>query len=463
MCEREEKKKCKEKEAKAKDAKAAEKEAKKQKYIEEEEEIFVDDEDCDPDFDPDKEFIESDDMVTDDEDEEDTFQVHKHSHALNFSEAGDFVVWVRDELEELQRAVRRGKNMDTHYKTFVTILKDAVVKMGSWGPIAGADMDVVVKTVIDVNCTAWRKAMQGIKTGNSKTIMKIKEKREGVIRVIEDKEIPIEDDTAVVDPYKIPGKMEEEKKEIKRMLRKFWMHIQKAHEEAACAAGELSHLSMVLELDNYYKVVEAGTHPIITMEIPKVKQMVAQQKEIEERARSHDEMRNTRIEDIIVEQNLQMLLERWKDSKVLLPTQYLVAVVHYFVYLQADQKNPMMNKFVSDKFNLSSSNLHRIITGRCYAGGHETAKTMPEDHGEKFVKVAKVQSETCKGKGNGRGKTSSATASAAKGSAKPSESKVTVTKVPPKLVTLLFLEEPPAEGTHGAKRRKKDDGSKGQK
>ena len=81
--------------------------------------------------------------------------------------------------------------------------------MGSWGPIAGADVDAVVKTVIDMNCTAWRKAMQGVKTGNSKTIMKIEEKREGVILVIEDKELPMEDNKEVVDPDKIEGKMPE--------------------------------------------------------------------------------------------------------------------------------------------------------------------------------------------------------------------------------------------------------------
>ena len=152
--------------------------------------------------------------------------------------------------------------------------------------------------------------MQGVKTGNSKTIMKIEEKREGVIRVIEDRDIPMEDDTTVVDADKIEGKSEEEKKEIKRMLWKFWGHIQKAHKEAACAAGELSRLSVVLEPDDYYKVIEAGTCPIITMEIPKAKQMVAQQKEAEEWVRSRDEMRNTRIEDIIIEQNLPTLLER---------------------------------------------------------------------------------------------------------------------------------------------------------
>ena len=77
---------------------------------------------------------------------------------------------------------------------------------------------------------------------------------------------------------------------------------------------------MVLEPDDYFKVVKAGTRLIITMEIPKAKQIVAQQKESEERARSCDEMRNTKIEDIIIEQNLPTPLNRSKDSKVLLPT-----------------------------------------------------------------------------------------------------------------------------------------------
>ena len=167
-----------------------------------------------------------------------------------------------------------------------------------------------------------------------------------------------------------------------------------------------------------------------------------------------------KIEDIIIEQHLPTPLDRWKDSKALLSTQFLEAVVHYFVYSQVDQKNPMTNKFVADKFKLSPSNLHRIITGRRYAGG--TTKTAPEDHVERFVKVAKAQVETCKGKGKGKAK-SSATTSVAKGSAKMSELKVMVAKIIPRLINLPFLEDTPAEGTHGAKRPKKDNDSKGQK
>ena len=101
--------------------------------------------------------------------------------------------------------------------------------------------------------------------------------------------------------------------------------------------------------------------------------------------------------------------------------------------------------------------------GRHYAGSHETAKAAPQDHGEKFVKVAKAQAEMCKGKGKGKGKTSCVTASAVKGITKTSEPKVTVAKVTPKLIDLPFLEDTPAEGTCGAKKQKRDDGSKGQK
>ena len=278
--------------------KSAEREAKKRKYMAEEEERYADDEELDPDFDPGKEFIEEDDMVIEEDDEEDTFEVHKHSHALNFAEAGEFVVWVRATLNELQRAVKRGKEMAKHYRQFVSVLKDAIIRMGSWGPIEGADVDAVVKTIVDLNCTAWKKAMLGVKTGNSKTIMKIEEKREGVIRIIEDRDIPAEDDTTVIDPEKLEGKTEEEKKEVKRMLRKFWSHVQKAHEEAACAAGELGRLAIVLEPDDYFKLVEAGTRPIITMEVPKAKQMIEQRKEAEERARSREDMKNMKIEEI---------------------------------------------------------------------------------------------------------------------------------------------------------------------
>ena len=77
------------------------------KEIEEDEE--VDDEDADPNYnpdeDPDNEFIDDASMIPDDED---VVEVEKHSHAVNFKDSIEFVKWIRDNLTELERAVKMG-------------------------------------------------------------------------------------------------------------------------------------------------------------------------------------------------------------------------------------------------------------------------------------------------------------------------------------------------------------------
>ena len=103
------------------------------------------------------------------------------------------------------------------------------------------------------------------------------------------------------------------------------------------------------------------------------------------------------------------------------------------------------------KSALSPSNLHRILTGRRYAGGQETAKTRSEDMGEKYMKVAAIPAEGGKGKGKGKSSSESANTGTSKGGTKDM-----VTKVQPKIIPLPFMTETPAEGTRGAKRRKKD-------
>ena len=113
----------------------------------------------------------------------------------------------------------------------------------------------------------------------------------------------------------------------------------------------------------------------------------------------------------------------------------------------------MTNKHVAEKFVLSPSNLHHILTGQRYAGGHETAKIRSEDMGEKYVKVSAVSKEVSKGKGKGKGKSSS---EGTKKDTSKGGMKVTVMKIPPKIVPLPFLAEPPADGMRGAKKRKKD-------
>ena len=84
-------------------------------------------------------------------------------------------------------------------------------------------------------------------------------------------------------------------------------------------------------------------------------------------------------------------------------------------------------------------------------GGHETARIRGEDMGEKYMKVSAVSKEVSKGKGKGKYSSESTKRDTSKG-----RTKVKVMNIPSKIVPLPFLAEPPAEGTRGAKKRKKD-------
>ena len=71
----------------------------KRDAVEEEEYCEVDDLDKDPDYQPDKD--PEQDFITEDVelDEEETFEIEKHMHAINLQEAGDYVVEIRHFVE----------------------------------------------------------------------------------------------------------------------------------------------------------------------------------------------------------------------------------------------------------------------------------------------------------------------------------------------------------------------------
>ena len=41
-------------------------------------------------------------------DDDDVVEVEKHSHAVNFKDSVEYVKWIRDNLTELERAVKMG-------------------------------------------------------------------------------------------------------------------------------------------------------------------------------------------------------------------------------------------------------------------------------------------------------------------------------------------------------------------
>ena len=118
---------------------------------------MIDDTDKDKDYDPEKD-PEAEFMVEDQEmDDEDMFEVEKHVHAVNFDEAGDYLVAMNRYMEAFAKIIQRGKDdVAREYKKLIKFVKLMIEELGACSPIEAADMDAVFDTIVDPQCIAWR-------------------------------------------------------------------------------------------------------------------------------------------------------------------------------------------------------------------------------------------------------------------------------------------------------------------
>ena len=175
----------------------------------------------------------------------------------------------------------------------------------------------------------------------------------------------------------IAGEMEDSteecKKHVKDLIKRYWAHTSKAHKEVAAAASILRLLADELDEDAYTALISAGTRPLIMLHVPQMAKQSTAMKMEQERVERAENLRNTPIEEIIREQNVPVPVECWVKSSIMIQTQYLVAMVYYFVYTEANPHLMVTNKGVVEKFQLSLSNLHKLVRGKKYTGGSQGA------------------------------------------------------------------------------------------
>ena len=394
--------------------------ARKRKCDEAEQEyVELDDEDKDPDYNPTKdleqEFEEEDTYL----DDEEMFVIEKH---------------------------------DRHCKGIQ--MREMVLKIGCYGPIEHADEEAVFKTIVDLTCNAWRRAMHRAKTGNAKDLQRIEDMRIKIQKSTEDREIPPKEEMV-----EIAGEMEnrtpEDRKHVKDLIKRYWTNTTQAHKEAAVAASILKLLADEVDEATYTALITAGTRPLIMVEVPQMVSQVTEMRLQREREEKAESLHNQPIEELIESQNVPVPVLRWSDSSIMLPTQYLVAMVYYFVAAEADSTRTVTNKGVATRFKLSPSNLHKLVSGKKYTGGSKgegkKASSLKEleERSKSMVKVIRkktVSSAAGSSKSGGRA-----------GKAKSTE-KVKVTKAQPKIIPLPFLDgETPASGTRGSRKKQKGD------
>ena len=170
-----------------------------------------------------------------------------------------------------------------------------------------------------------------------------------------------------------------------------------------------------------------------------------------------ENLRNQPITQIVEEQNVPVPVARWASSSIMAPTQYLAAMVYYFVYAEVNPEVTVTNKGMAGLFKVSPSNLHKLVSGKKYLGGSQGVSKKVgslkdiEDHGEHMVKVSKKKPTKL------TSSASSTSKSRGKGGKPKTSGKIIVTKTTPKIIPLPFLDdETPAAGTRGASKKKKE-------
>ena len=106
----------------------------------EEEYVEPDDEDKDPDNnptkDPEQEFEEEDTYL----DDEETFEIEKHVHAINLQEVGDYIVEIRRFVSCFAKVVQKAKtDIPREYRKLIHYMREMVLKIEYYGPIEHAD------------------------------------------------------------------------------------------------------------------------------------------------------------------------------------------------------------------------------------------------------------------------------------------------------------------------------------
>ena len=329
-----------------------------------------------------------------------------------------------------------------------------VLKIGCYGPIEHADEEAIFKTIIDPTCTAWRRAMHGAKMGNAKDLQRIEDMRIKIQKSTEDREIPPKEDMVEI-AGKMENRMPEDRQHVKDLIKHYWAHTTRGHEEAAAAASILSLLADEVDKTTYTALIMAGTRPLIMVEVPQMASQAIEMRLQREREEKAESLRNQPIKEVIASQNMPVPVLRWSESSIMLPTQYLVAMVYYFVAAEADSTRTVTNKGVATMFKLAPSNLHKLVSRKKYAGGSKgegkKASSLKEleERSEAMVKVIRKKTVSSVAGGSKSGGKA--------GKAKFSE-KVKVTKALPKIIPLPSLDnETPASGTRGSRKKQKGD------
>ena len=168
---------------------------------------------------------------------------------INPDEAARFQKAMKMEALELEKAVRKGKNVSAAYKTLVTHVIEACKDMKYDIP-ADLEADDIFPTIHDPECKAWRLKLQGVKTAGEGELNVSKSDNSGVC--VARKQFGISDVISYVEEVSSDWS-EVKRKNFLHTMKKVMGNMTAAHRMVAEASNEMLNLLDEIDLPLWMK------------------------------------------------------------------------------------------------------------------------------------------------------------------------------------------------------------------
>ena len=190
---------------------------------------------------------------------------------------------MRDEAQELEKAVQKGVNVKEAYETLITHVIEACKDMNYEIP-ADIDTSDILPMIEDPTCRAWQLKLQGIQTAGEGELNVSKADNAGVC--VAKRKYEIKDMAKYMDEISADW-TELKRKSFKVTMKKGMGNMSVAHRMVSEASQEMITLLDEIELPLWMKLADMTMWPLVLLEIPEVAVMCEEAKQLSRENQQH--------------------------------------------------------------------------------------------------------------------------------------------------------------------------------
>ena len=327
----------------------------------------------------------------------------------NVDQATEFRKYIWDVMKIFEGHVKKGKQVKKYLLEMIEDICEECMNMRY--PGMDSNPEEIVQTIADPSFKAWQTMLSGVEYVDRNDLKEANTKRTANI-VTSDRS---NKDAGQVARATFDSLPTAQKNNCKQMLKQLVKHNTEAHESAAKAGRALMRLLDYFPISAWLQVADAMTRPLVYVQVPEVVEIVKQAQAVINKKQLQE--RESPIDEIVIEQKLldMMLLRHiWGYGTDDVGKKMVLAIIYKYLKERMFPKVHVMTAFLSIKFTMTSSTLHKYIVGMKFKGGaqpgtkyrqaelEEWTGKQREDDKNKGASGSGTSKELQKGKGMGK-------------------------------------------------------------